>query len=169
MGKKFLEFYKLTGSFVFGVICTLCVVAACIWYGFLAFPAPWKVIDAADPRFDPMKFEFTDYLSSGKRAQSLTCLFPVGTDKTYVDKILVDIGHAEVKKYERQNKALYHPNEYLYQKYIFREIWARFLMPTPDSYEIPTVHFSIRYDAENKVESAGFLGNVCKKELDNVQ
>jgi hypothetical protein len=68
---------------------------------------PNKVIDPNDTNFDPMEFRFEDYPSESKHKDDLTpfmiheayrVMFPVGTPKHRVDKILVEQAGATSKK-----------------------------------------------------------------------
>lgn len=52
-----------------------------------------KVIDPGDPRFNPEKFRFEDYAQSGELYELLSAalliMFPPGTEKEYIEHILV--------------------------------------------------------------------------------
>lgn len=135
-------------SFLLGALSTLLFLAAFIWYGVLAYPVPWKVIDPTDPRFDPLEFRFSDY-SPSYLLEVQPCLFPAGTPKSYVDHILVEIGGASVKKDDlRKHPEYYHPNMYKYTYSRFRDRLrhAYFSMLSDKLY------IRVRYDSENKVE-----------------
>ena len=54
---------------------------------------PFKVTDPNDPNFDPNKFSFSDY-KSYEMYNTFRVLFPVGTEKSYVDRVLVKAGKA---------------------------------------------------------------------------
>lgn len=67
-------------------VLVVCVsVAAC---------ASSKVTDPRDPKFDATQFRFEDYSSKSEISPIIHHMFPVGTDRSYVEKILVDIGQA---------------------------------------------------------------------------
>jgi len=153
-------------SFLSGALSTLFFLWAFIWYGVLAYPVPWKVIDPTDPRFDPLAFRFSDYDSGFQSGQVYACLFPKGTDKSYVDRILVDIGNAITQKNMVKNKDYYHPNEY---KYTYSTPRSKFghAMYTLVAEE---KSIFIRFDALNKVEDAVFLKHSqCNKESEHEQ
>lgn len=136
-------------SFLSGALSTLLFLAAFLWYGILAYPVPWKVIDPTDPRFDPLEFRFSDYDSPSYLSEVQPCLFPAGTPKSYVDHILVEIGGASVKKDELpQSHEYYHPNMYTYTYSNLRDRLRHFLfsLMSDDGY------MEVRYDSENKVE-----------------
>lgn len=49
-----------------------------------------KITDPDDPNFDPMSFQFSDYLNHTELIPILRTMFPVGTDRSYVEKILIE-------------------------------------------------------------------------------
>ena len=51
---------------------------------------PFKVTDPNDARFDPDQFSFYDYDNYTERRAALKKVFPVGTSKEDVDKILLE-------------------------------------------------------------------------------
>ncbi len=146
-------------SFVGGGAATLIILAAVIGYGFLAYPLPWKVTDPASARFDYADFKFTDYHKSGELGYALSCLFPKGTPKKEIDKILVDIGNAKVKKYESKNTEFYHPNEFRYDYPNRRKKFYHFVY----SMISRNTHIFIKYDDQNLLEDAHFLIAKCRK------
>ncbi len=156
---KFGLFY----GFFAGIISTLLVLIAIIWYGVFAYPLPWKVIDPTDPRFDPMEFRFTDYESGVKEAAFYSCLFPAGTEKTYIDKILVDAGKARVKARKSKDYYAESPEDKTFY-YTFRSLGAAIteqLLPVPQG-EF-TLTLSLIYDKDMKLKSAGWLNTPCPK------
>lgn len=76
--------------------------------------APFKVTDPSDPRFDPMKFNFRDYRGEGLTVSDVfPVLFPPGTPKDLVDKILVEAGGATSRQSElRESQWVYQEPAY---------------------------------------------------------
>lgn len=56
--------------------------------------SPFKVIDPADPRFDPMQFRFEDYNSAEEIEVVLKYILFSDRSVEYVDKILIEVGGA---------------------------------------------------------------------------
>lgn len=48
-----------------------------------------KIINPHDPRFVAENFRWDDYLTAQELADVFQVIFPIGTDKSYVDKILL--------------------------------------------------------------------------------
>lgn len=60
---------------------------------------PFKVTDPSDPRFNPDKFRFSDYsYDDDSLRDAFRKLFPIGTPKEYVDRVLVDAGNARMSQ-----------------------------------------------------------------------
>ena len=70
-------------------------------YDILEYPAPWKIVDPASPSFVAAEFRFPDYRNKDELAHAAEVLFPVGTSKANVDRILYGFGHAIVKPYQQ--------------------------------------------------------------------
>lgn len=61
------------------------------------FGYPFKVTDPADPRFKVERFSFYDYWGDRELLQkTFRILFPPGTNKTFVDKVLIEYGGARI-------------------------------------------------------------------------
>ena len=61
---------------------------------------PKPVTDPNDPRFDPMQFKLANYRDISNAVPVLAQMFPIGTDRKYVDKILVEnAGARAVEKF----------------------------------------------------------------------
>ncbi len=71
------------------IVMILAASAYWLWYA-----APFKVKDPSDPKFNPDKFAFRDYNSKDELTNVFRVLFPLGTGKEKVDKILVKSGRA---------------------------------------------------------------------------
>lgn len=54
-----------------------------------------KITDPDDPNFNLDRFSFHDYGSKDELADALKKLFPVGTPKSLIDRVLVDAGGAK--------------------------------------------------------------------------
>lgn len=73
----------------------LALVIVCMG-ALMSFTNPFKVTDPNDPRFDPMEFRFEDYHDENLTVREVfPILFPIGTSKEYVDKVLVQAGNAK--------------------------------------------------------------------------
>lgn len=73
-------------------IVTGIILLGCCFIVLVAFN-PFKVTDPSDPKFNPDKFSFKDY--KGEEVYgSFRKLFPVGTSKEFVERILVKAGKA---------------------------------------------------------------------------
>jgi hypothetical protein len=111
---RHVQKFGLVYGFLLGSAATLCVLAALIWYVVLDFPPPWKITDPSDPRFDVTKFEFDDYTSDIALSKALRILFPIGTDKSDVDRVLGDMGRAKISKVTGKNPYRDDPSEQEY-------------------------------------------------------
>lgn len=150
--------FGLAYGFVCGVISGIAVIMAVIWYGILSYPAPWKIINPANQNFNPVHFRFSDYGSGSSLGHALSCLFPAGTEKKYVDHILKDIGHARVKKYSSENEV------YMYSYDLPRDRIYERIFPVPQDSRTDNISFLIEYDDQLKIRNAKFLKNICSKE-----
>ncbi len=125
----------------------------------LEAPYPWKVIDASDPKFDPDKFRLTDYGGNTQLQRNLDLLFPVGTEKLYVDRISVDIGGATVKIHVPKH-PMYHDNTYYDYGYHNKARWTArhaipFIPPLPSDWSSHL--FRVEYDKDLKVKKVTVL------------
>ena len=104
-----------------------------------------KVItDPDDPKFDPMQFRFEYYKdrygNEWDLPKALIKMFPPGTDKAYIDKILVE--QAGARNYEAPEKK---------RKFVYR--W-------PSNASLGGEIFFIYYDENNR--SASFFSSVVR-------
>jgi hypothetical protein len=83
--------------FVIGCLLVIGVLAAVVRYGVLGFPYPWKAIDPASSRFSPAAFRFSDYHTPRQFDYAMHRLFPPGTPRAEVERVLRDAGGAEQK------------------------------------------------------------------------
>ncbi len=88
-------------SFLLGALSTLLFLWAFIWYGILAYPVPWKVIDPTDSRFDVTKFRLTDYQGSVPTYIVKAALFPSSLEDT-----IEYISEFEENPSDRRRKAV---------------------------------------------------------------
>lgn len=80
----------LTALSLFSAL-ALVLILYCMWSGF----APFKVTDPYDPRFNPRHFRFEDYtITLCIQKEALAKLFPIGTNRSFVDQLLVQRGGA---------------------------------------------------------------------------
>ncbi|MEZ0226051.1 MAG: hypothetical protein ACAH83_15965 [Alphaproteobacteria bacterium] len=86
--------------FVTGLMLAFLALMSFQRYGVLAYPPPWKITNPSSMLFDPGRFRFTDYRTGKDIDHLVRTLFPVGTPKTAVDKVLHDVGHASVRLYD---------------------------------------------------------------------
>jgi hypothetical protein len=117
---------------IVGII-AIFVVAFC----YLLVPNPFKITDPYHPRFKPDNFRFEDYVvSTCAEKEIMAKLFPVGTDKSFVDRVLVNSGGAKASKNNN------HKNEYNY--YYVPRHWAAFFGDL-------TWNMSVTYNDDGKV------------------
>lgn len=114
---------------------------------------PFKVIDPSDPRFDPYKFRFSDYVRFTKGEKSkgdkyyeselylvIKELLKPGINEEKVDKILLNDPH--VKKIDIDAA-----NGKNYKNYIYKR-WYMHLVPTPNK---PGVSITVEYTEDGKL------------------
>lgn len=104
-GSHFSRFGAAYG-FIGGVVSTVLVLMAFVWYGLLSYPLPWKVTDPASPYFDASDFEFSDYQGEKQLQEALEKMFPAGTKRSEVEKTLVKVGRARSSKNSKPKSAL---------------------------------------------------------------
>ena len=131
------------------------VVLALLWTGYSYFgvyhmPLPWKVTNPHDPQFNEEAFRFEDYYGrdgSERLRESMRVMFPIGTPKAKVDRILYENQPkyteatkwgAVMKKDERPRK----PDELNVYRYSYR--------PYPNPLNIFLV--IVFYDAHDRVK-----------------
>ena len=70
---------------------------------------PMKVTDPSDPQFNPDQFEYSDYYDNKvvSLKQAYIALFPPGTPKEFVDRVLVKSGGAKSGCLPDRNVCLY--------------------------------------------------------------
>lgn len=83
----------------------------------LLFFEPFKVTNPTNPFFNPDRFRFSDYRDRESLSVAFRKLFPIGTSKNFVDRVLVDSGNAKSAPVTRhfQNIIIYsEPKKLLY-------------------------------------------------------
>lgn len=144
-------------GFALGSVTAVLLVVIFIWYVLLEAPIPFKVTDPSDPNFDPLKFKYTDYYSESEFAAAIKTMFPVGTKKNDVDRILIDIGEGTAKKYNYQHESLKDKNTYRYRyNSPFRKALITLFFPMPSD-EWPSHYIAIDYDKEDRVERVNVM------------
>lgn len=66
-----------------------------------AWAEPFKVRDPNDPRFDPLRYKFTDYKYDNHWVDPLRKIFAPGMDRRYVERIIVDSAGARASEIDR--------------------------------------------------------------------
>lgn len=126
-------------------------------YGVLDYPAPWKITNPSSKLFNPNKFRFADYRTSKEIDQAARTLFPVGTSKAAVDKILHGAGHASVKLYDTGIKSRVF--SYTYSSSASRGFLTGVISWVMNNPEADMLWFVfVRYSPQNKV--TGVSGTV---------
>ena len=106
---------------------------------------PFKVSDPSDPRFDPMQFKFSDYRGTGQLPDVLRTIFPPGTKKEFVDKVLVNSGRAKINQASGKLAEGYQN----YWVYIMPKRWKNIKAPNA---------IFITYDKNNNIVAATMTG-----------
>lgn len=139
-------------SFLLGALSTLLFLAAFIWYGVLAYPLPWKVISSNERGFRSSEFKFTDYTSDSELQKVLDSMFPIGTDKSSVDLILVEKSRARVVKYHGPDPTIDSTDERYYYTYVsFRGQFFELIAFVPQDEFVQEV--TIVYTKNGKLKS----------------
>lgn len=123
-------------------------------YVIFDYPPPWKVINPEHPRFDPMVFQWPDYTSRKELGHALRTMFPPGTDKADVDKILVEVGGGKGVLVKNKPPNIGDPTDQL-GIYSYNQVPRRFLAKLaliPMSDHIPSHRISIIFDASLKLK-----------------
>ncbi|MGE4314204.1 MAG: hypothetical protein AB7E85_08040 [Pseudobdellovibrionaceae bacterium] len=75
---------------IFTSIILIFALAAFWWF------APFTIKDPANPLYNPSSFSFRFIMSREKAVDTFSKLFPPGTDKAFVDQVLIEEGGAKV-------------------------------------------------------------------------
>jgi hypothetical protein len=86
--------------FITGLMLVFLAVMSFQRFGVLRYPPPWKITNPSSKLFNPDKFRFTDYRTAKEIDVAARTLFPAGTPKAAVDRVLHDAGHASIKIYD---------------------------------------------------------------------
>lgn len=117
---------------------TLLIAGFC----YLFVPNLLKATDPYHPWFNPDKFRFEDYSDHCMKKEVLAKLFPIGTERSFVERVLVDAGHANPEKLpEHVGRG---PNAFSY--YWESPFWGNWFFPN-------TWNVTVVYDSNNMVSS----------------
>lgn len=88
------------------VLLAIVIAVGAYWFW---YEAPFKVKDPSDPRFNPDKFAYRDYYDEGEMriSEAYKILFPRGTPKAFVDRVLVQAGGASVSCFDKPKLCYY--------------------------------------------------------------
>ncbi|MCG7870492.1 MAG: hypothetical protein JAZ11_00130 [Candidatus Thiodiazotropha lotti] len=154
---------SLSLGFLLGAATVSLTAVIFIWYVLLEAPLPFKVTDPSDPNFDPLKFRYTDYYSETDFSKAIESMFPIGTEKSYVDKILVHIGEGGVKKFNYKHPIYKDKITYRYgYNNPFRKLPMQIIpmpIPLPPANE-PSHYVSIDYNEDGKVERVYVMSGI---------
>jgi hypothetical protein len=140
---------RKTGQrFLAGFFIACAAVFSFVYYAVLAHPVPWKATDPASPRFNPAAFAFRDYETTATLDAAARGMFPKGTQKATVDRILHDIGHADAKLFSRTETTVQYAYVYSVARSFFMEVLAWIVTP-PDQDRRWFV--LVRFDAGGRV------------------
>lgn len=83
----------------------ICIIAGIFFLGgiYLSVFQPFKITDPSQEGFDVEKFRFEDYRNSEAKRYAFKLLFPQNTDKSYIDRILIDKGGARAVQNENDS------------------------------------------------------------------
>ena len=82
-----------TGEFMRKLFLMVAALAILLNTSCTTFPS-LKITDPKDPGFDITQFEFEDYRDLGRFKTTMEIMFPVGTSREYIEKVLVTYGGA---------------------------------------------------------------------------
>ena len=139
------------------MIQSLCIVLALICTflfstGYFYIASPWKPIHPNDEGFKIEEFRLTDYANDKELREVLSMLFPVGTSKPNVDRIINSAGNVEIERHitnhiPDKGKIIY---RYGYYSNIRQMLPMLFLVPGPPP---PAYRVLIEYDEEMRLKS----------------
>lgn len=87
--RKFIKNHPLVSCLL--VVWAWAVLSGLLFVYGLFLPNPFKVTDPSSPWFNASKFDLNDY-PRGKSEEALKKLFPIGTDKSFVDFVMYSSG-----------------------------------------------------------------------------
>lgn len=130
------------------------IALAAIWAALSMGMQALKVTDPSDPRFNPDRFSFSDYKDHDELVIAFRKLFPIGTPKKFVDRVLVKAGRAK-------ESGPHKPTDYFYSETSYTEPY-RFVPPY--IYPGTPVHLFYFDQQQNLVEiNVALLGYVHGK------
>lgn len=126
--------------FFLGILALLVITMMAI--SFISFiPNPFKVTDPHNPKFKAENFQFRDYGTLCLLEVALAKVFPVGTNKAYVDKIFLRLSGVQESDEQEALKGSY------IVTYNYRPPFPTRLLIYPDGLSI-----NIIYDASNNIK-----------------
>jgi hypothetical protein len=134
--------------FIFGLIAALVLITGSIRYGILAYPPPWKAVSPASARFDIGNFRFPDYRSSAALTQAMNGMFPRGTPKAAVDRVLAGIGGASMKLFSASESAQHFAYRFHEERGFLADMIA-WMVSTQD--RAANWYVLVQFDRANKV------------------
>lgn len=91
-----METRKKSRKFIVGSLAVV-LLGLCAIFG----AWPLKATDPSDPKFNPDNFSFNDHrFDREAKIAEFKALFPVGTPKAFVDRVLVDTGGGRILQIE---------------------------------------------------------------------
>jgi hypothetical protein len=135
------------------ILLIIVAVQAFVIWTFHYIYNPGVITDARDKRFDPKKFQFTHYSHMARNESefniALLKMFPPGTDKAYVEKILVKQAGATVSK---NNAGRFHnPGESAYS-YIWGNWQVSFVFDENNKTDTMKTGGVLHYGTDRKKE-----------------
>lgn len=115
--------------FIGGMIAIVLLVVCSLRYGVLAFPPPWKILTPGRIGFNAESFRFTDYRNSKAFAQALNGMFPPGTPKATVDRILGGSGGATIKLFSTTGAVKHYAYRFRDQRSFISDMAAWLVTP----------------------------------------
>lgn len=122
---------------------------------------PLKVTDARDPRFNPNNFTFSDYGSERELLNVLSVLFPAGTERASVEKVVIDIAGFQAGFTEgaggRYFITYYDPRNHELPSYLESRILGNGLRRTQFEYDVHDRVVAIKADILDGKSNPKFL------------
>ena len=118
---------------------------ACLW----SLCNPFKVIDPADPAFDPARFSFRDYPGTQYMGYALGLIIRRGMSRQKVEDILVRSGDAKVLEVGTEEAELIRGRKVEKGEHIVRYSHAETGFP----FGLGTWVVSVTFDADNRATS----------------
>jgi hypothetical protein len=135
---------KLKKTILIFSILTLAVGALFITMSLLSTPPKNIISNPNDPKFNPMEFSLENYVRTSDAIPVLVKMFPAGTEKTYVEGIIVQMAGARTAIYRDRTVAYYLQAPLRFETGInLRKCKSDWV-------------FEVQYDQKNRVEKLRF-------------